>query len=646
MKQKAVIFEWFFRIISKTFSIGKTSRRIVLVSIDIIFLFICNLLSLNLTNNSSLNFNLFEYFWLVLFSIIIGIIIFTLTGQYKSITSYSGSKFYYLIILRNALYLIILSALKYLSKIDFPSQSYLFIYWFLICLTLAGFRLIFRDLRLLFFNIQISKKPRIAIYGAGAAGLQLANSLRYSSKYNLINFIDDNTYLSGRNSNGTPIFTFDEFNNQNINVDKILLAIPSMTKKRRKEIIDSIHRKGYAIYEVPTIDDITSGRLSIDSVKAISIEDLLGRQRSLPKSDILLPYIKNSSVCVTGAGGSIGAELARQLIELSPRKLILIDHSELNIYNIEKELKSNYQNKKIEIVAKLASVTDQKLINRIFIKEGVNLIFHAAAYKHVPIVEANPLIGIKNNVCSTFVVCSAAIACKANNVVLISSDKAVRPTNIMGATKRLSELIIQAFSEETNLQNSTDKNKNKTIFSMVRFGNVLNSSGSVVPLFRDQIKKGGPITITHRNIVRYFMTIDEAADLVLQSIVMAKGGEIFLLDMGKPISILKLAKQMIKNSGHTIQDTVNPKGDIKIKFTGLRPGEKLYEELLINSKSLKTDHPLIYKAVENALPAKELFKEYIALEKALEEKDEDSSLEILQRLVPEWSTDGNNIENN
>ena len=376
---------------------------------------------------------------------------------------------------------------------------------------------------------------------------------------------------------------------------------------------------------MPSVDDLTSGRARIDDLRPIAIEDLLGRDEVPADPELLGPGIRDAVVCVTGAGGSIGSELCRQILALSPSRLILLESSEPALYAAEQELRSLAPDG-LMIQPVLGSATDLHLLQRLFADQSVELVFHAAAYKHVPLVEANPLAGLANNVGSTQQVCIAAMAAGVGRVVLISTDKAVRPTNVMGASKRLAELVVQAHAAEAV----------STRFSMVRFGNVLGSSGSVVPLFRRQIAAGGPITLTHPEIIRYFMTIPEAATLVLQSSVLAQGGDVLLLDMGEPVRIKSLAEQMVCLSGLSLRDVSSPDGDIEIVCTGLRPGEKLYEELLIDAESQPTAHPLIYRAKEKSLPPHLLWPQLEALDAAIAEQDVESALKVLALLVPEW----------
>ena len=415
-------------------------------------------------------------------------------------------------------------------------------------------------------------------------------------------------------------------NGLDISIDQILLAI-LLSRSGRRRIVDSFQSLGIPVLQVPSVDDLTSGRARIDALRPIAIEDLLGRDEVPADPQLLGAAISGSVVCVTGAGGSIGSELCRQIVTLSPVLLILLERSEPALYAIEQELRSLLP-VGVELKAVLGSATNHQLLQRLFSDQSVELVFHAAAYKHVPLVEVNPLSGLVNNVGSTNQVCRAAIASGVGQVVLISTDKAVRPTNVMGASKRLSELVVQAHAAEAT----------STRLSMVRFGNVLGSSGSVVPLFRRQIAAGGPITLTHPEIIRYFMTIPEAATLVLQSSVLAQGGDLFLLDMGEPVRIKDLAEQMVRLSGLSLRDADHPDGDIEIICSGLRPGEKLFEELLIDAESQPTAHPLIYRAKEQSLPPHELWPQWDALETAIAAQDVDAALKVLAQLVPEWQS--------
>ena len=463
---------------------------------------------------------------------------------------------------------------------------------------------------------------------------QLAAALRLAGNHQIITFLDDAPSLWRRTIYGIPIQppqVLSQFQNQ---LDQVLLAIPSLLRSERRLIVTELQRQAIPVLQIPSVDDLTSGRARIDALRPIAIEDLLGRDPVPPMPELLGPGLRDAVVCVTGAGGSIGSELCRQILQLAPTVLILLESSEPSLYAVEQELRQQLP-AAVKLLPVLGSATDSALVQRIFAVHDVHTVFHAAAYKHVPLVEANPLAGLANNVGSTRVVCQAAVAAGVSEVLLISTDKAVRPTNVMGASKRLAELVVQASALEA-LQSANAFGQPLTRLAMVRFGNVLGSSGSVVPLFRKQIAAGGPITITHPEIIRYFMTIPEAAELVLQASTLAKGGDVFLLDMGEPVRIKDLAEQMVRLSGLSLRDAQNPNGDIAITCTGLRPGEKLYEELLIDAESEPTKHPLIFRAQEGALAPEMLWPRVDALDAAIAAQDVEGALDLLAELVPEW----------
>jgi FlaA1/EpsC-like NDP-sugar epimerase len=436
-------------------------------------------------------------------------------------------------------------------------------------------------------------------------------------------FLDDAPALWRRDINGVPIQPPQILRERAAELDQVLLAIPTLSRSRRRQIVDGLQEFGIPVLQVPSVEEITSGRARIDALRPVQVEELLGRD-AVPSDPALLgPGIQGASVCVSGAGGSIGSELCRQILRLQPKRLVLLERSEPSLYAIHQEL-SGLLPAGVELTPVLGSAADAALVQRCFAEQAVEVVFHAAAYKHVPLVEANPLAGLANNVLSTRLVCEAARICGVRQVVLISTDKAVRPTNVMGASKRVAELVVQA------------QPAGPTRFAMVRFGNVLGSSGSVVPLFRRQIAEGGPITLTHPEIIRYFMTIPEAAQLVLQAATLAAGGDVFLLDMGEPVRIKALAEQMVRLSGLSLKDAANPGGDIEIVCTGLRPGEKLFEELLIDAESEATAHPLIYRARERSVPPDQLWPQIDALQAAIERQDVEAALGVLAALVPEW----------
>ncbi len=577
--------------------------------------------------------SLFQNILLLILFLAIGLPFYILTGQYESLTRYIGSSSLYKLAIRNLLLVLILLILGYLLNLFALSIKG----WILVYLSITGSTglglFILRDL-LLIQDLSSSKiKLRVAIYGAGSAGAQLYSSLRLSGIYKVLFFLDDQPLLWKRSLNGEKINSPEILKEYKDKIDYVLLAIPSLTPSKRREIIQKLGKFNIPVLQIPSIEELTSGRADINNLRPITIEDLLGRDRVLPEPELLKECIQGLSICVTGAGGSIGKELCRQIIKLKPRKLVLLEISEPSLYSIEQEL--FYINKeKVEIITILGSATKFNLINKLFLQEKIDIVFHAAAYKHVPLVEANPIEGIYNNLISTKVVCQAAKKASLKKVILISTDKAVRPTNIMGVSKRLAELVVQSFAQNDSL--TKESKYTKTIFAMVRFGNVLGSSGSVVPLFQKQIKKGGPITITHPDIIRYFMTIKEAAQLVMQSSALAEGGEVFLLDMGEPVKIYDLACQMVKLSGLKVKGVDNNLNGIQIITTGLRPGEKLYEELLIDSKAEKTKHDLIFKASERRIDFNILWPLIEELENQLKNQNLKEVFLILQKLVPEW----------
>ena len=563
--------------------------------------------------------------WLVVAVLLVGLPLYACTGQYKGLTRYVGSAAFYRLAGRNALLVLVLSCLGVMLRLPMPPRSSWMLLWLLLTGLTGSARFALRDVLLNLRSFQHRHQVCVAIYGAGEAGAQLAAALRLAGNHKIVTFLDDNPAYKSRSINGVPIQPPHALESLEGSIDQVLLAIPSLARSERRRIVDELQSRGIPVLQVPSVDDLTSGRARIDTLRPIVIEDLLGRDEVPVDPQLLKPSISNAVVCVTGAGGSIGSELCRQILALSPARLILLERSEAALYAIEQDLRPHLPNcVSLELV--LGSATDLHLLRRVFSDQAVELVFHAAAYKHVPLVEANPLAGLSNNVIATHQVCLAALSAGVRQVVLISTDKAVRPTNVMGASKRLAELVVQAHAIEAS----------STCFSMVRFGNVLGSSGSVVPLFRRQIAAGGPITLTHPQITRYFMTIPEAASLVLQASVLAKGGDLFLLDMGEPMCIKDLAVQMIRLSGLSLRDVANPHGDIEIICTGLRRGEKLYEELLIDAESQSTSHPLIYRAEERALPPDELWPQLEALESSIAVQNTELALSILVDLVPEW----------
>jgi FlaA1/EpsC-like NDP-sugar epimerase len=564
--------------------------------------------------------------WIVPAAWLIALPLYALTGQYKGLTRYVGSVALYRLAGRNGLLVLLLAMAGVMLQLPLPPRSSWLLLWLLLTGLTGTVRFALRDALLKLQDGGDQRRLRVVIYGAGAAGAQLAASLRLAGGHSITAFLDDAPQLWRRTLYGITIHPPAHLNSLRAEVDQILLAIPSVSRQRRREIVEQLQELGIPVLQVPSVGEITSGRARITALRPIAIEDLLGRDCVPPDPQLLGPGIRDAVVCVSGAGGSIGGELCRQILALAPRRLVLLERSEPSLYAIDQELRTSLLPASIELVPVLGSAADGPLVERMLREQGVQVLFHAAAYKHVPLVQANPLAGLANNVLGTLVLARAAGHCGVASFTLISTDKAVRPTNVMGASKRAAELVIQALAQEPSA----------TCFAMVRFGNVLDSSGSVVPLFRQQIAKGGPITITHQEIIRYFMTIPEAAQLVLQAAVLARGGDLFLLDMGEPVSILNLAKQMVHLSGLSLRDTEHPQGDIEIVCSGLRPGEKLFEELLIGSESEATCHPLIYRANERAIPPSQLWPLIEALEAAVRRQEVKAALAVLSQLVPEW----------
>ena len=611
------------------------ARRLLLVGIDALFLPLSVWLSfwLRLAHPFDPTF-IAAGIWLLPAVLLIGLPLYSFTGQYKGLMRYVGSQALYRLAGCNGLLVLLLATTGVMLRLPMPPRSS----WILLWLLLTGFtgavRFALRDLLLSFSTVAQRQMVRVAIYGAGQAGAQLAASLRLTGNHQIVTFLDDEPSLWRRTINGIPIQPPQVLSQIRDQIDQVLLAIPSVPRIERRRIVAELQRQAIPVLQIPSVDDLTSGRARIDTLRPVAIEDLLGRDPVPPVPELLGPGLRDAVVCVTGAGGSIGSELCRQILALNPKCLILLESSEPSLYVIDHELRQNLADS-VTLVPVLGSASDSALLQRLFSGHAVQIVFHAAAYKHVPLVEANPLAGLANNVGSTRVVCQVAVSTGVSELVVISTDKAVRPKNVMGASKRLAELVAQAsFLEQ--LQNCEDLFQPRTRIAMVRFGNVLGSSGSVVPLFRRQIANGGPITLTHPKIIRYFMTIPEAAQLVLQAATLAKGGDLFLLDMGEPVLIKDLAEQMVRLSGLSLRDDQNPSGEIAITCTGLRPGEKLYEELLIDAESEPTQHPLIFRAQERSLPPEVLWPRLDALDVAIAAQDIDSALVMLGELVPEW----------
>jgi FlaA1/EpsC-like NDP-sugar epimerase len=563
----------------------------------------------------------------ILAALVFAVPVFVISGLYRAIFRYSGLLATITVVKALVVYAVMYAIVFALLGVEGVPRTIGIIQPMLLMMFVVASRAAARYWLGGYYRNALKKAmlPKVLIYGAGATGRQLADALANSHEMHVAGFLDDDAQLVGQVLNGQPIYQPADLDElvMSRGVSDVLLAMPSISRKRRNEILLQIAQAKVAVRTLPSVSELAQGKVYTTDLRELDIDDLLGRDAVPPDESLLSQNIKDKMVLVTGAGGSIGSELCRQILDVGPSTLLLVELSEFALYQIHGELRVKAQDKGIVLVPLLASVQDARRMTELMATWQPETVYHAAAYKHVPLVEHNPAEGIKNNVLGTLTVANAAAAHSVKHFVLISTDKAVRPTNVMGASKRLAEMVLQALAA----------NQSNTKFAMVRFGNVLGSSGSVVPKFRQQIKDGGPITLTHADITRYFMTIPEAAQLVIQAGAMAKGGDVFVLDMGPPVKIMDLAKSMIELSGLTLKDASNPEGDIEIEITGLRPGEKLYEELLISDNPAETSHPRIMKANERFLDGVLLEARLTLLSQALEVNDVEQMLAILQELV-------------
>ena len=604
----------------------KKQLTMILVDLIAIILILLGAFSLRLSDWYWPNGNIL---WLTLLAPIIAIPIFYMFGLYRSVIRYIGLDAFWSVTQSVTLYALVYGLIVLISATPGIPRSVIIINWIFALLVISGLRL---TARWLLIDLQNSKsnsnKINVIIYGAGAAGRQLLLALKISNEYKIIALIDDKSNLNGRLINGVKVYSPDSLESliKSKSINQVLLAIPSISRVRRQEIIKLIEPYNILVRSLPGLTELAKGTVRIEDLKNININDLLGRSPSSNNNLILSQNIKNKVIMVTGSGGSIGAELSRQILFLKPKILILFDVSEPALYSIHSELLNlGYENN--QIIPILGSVNNKSRLREVIKFFSVQTIYHAAAYKHVPMVEFNNIEGVNNNIFGTLNCAQVAVEESVGSFVLISTDKAVRPTNTMGTTKRIAEMILQALSEK----------QSTTCFTIVRFGNVLGSSGSVIPLFEKQIKAGGPITVTNSNMVRYFMTIPEAVGLVIQAGVMGNGGDVFVLDMGKPMSISKLAEKMITLSGLQVKNQLNPDGDIEIIYIGLRPGEKLYEELLIGSDVALTDNPLIMRAQEDMLKWSILKPMLNELDEATKNGDYEEIRKLLISIVPEFT---------
>jgi FlaA1/EpsC-like NDP-sugar epimerase len=564
----------------------------------------------------------YELLVLIHVSPLLGLPIFYSFGLYREVVRYVSFRALWLSIQASSIYAALWGLIIFMVGIEPASRSVILINWVLIVLVIASSRFFARWL-----FIGKTDKNNVVIYGAGSAGRQLSNALSQSKEYNPVAFIDDAIEINNHSINGLKVYSPEALQSliDNKKTIEVLLAIPSLTRSRRQEIISFLEPYSVVVRSLPGVSELAQGKVKVNDLLEIDLRDLLGRDSLVPKKDFYEKNISNKVVMVTGAGGSIGSELCRQIILLNVKKLVLYEISESALYQIDQELQK-INKFEIEICPVIGSVSDKERILKICEYYGIQTIYHAAAYKHVPLVEYNQSQGVLNNTIGTKILAEAAIASNIETFVLISTDKAVRPTNFMGASKRAAEMVLQALAD---LQHST-------CFTMVRFGNVLDSSGSVIPLFKKQIKEGGPVTVTHIDIVRYFMTIPEAVELVIQAGAMAKGGEVFVLDMGEPVRIYDLAEKMINLSGLQVLNEQNPNGDIEIHYTGLRPGEKLYEELLVTGKFSSTKNKLIMRAEEKKMKWAELEPILSEIYKNENNSDFQKLYGLLKKIVPEF----------
>jgi FlaA1/EpsC-like NDP-sugar epimerase len=601
--------------------------------------------------------------WLFISAPLIAIPLFIRFGMYRAVMRYFGNDALIAIIKAVSLSSLILAVVVYWysNHQNVVPRSIIFNYWWLSLITIGGLRLAMRQYFLgdwftaaqhMPFTNRDNGLPKVAIYGAGAAGNQLVAALRMGRVMRPVAFIDDDLSISDRVISGLQVYKPKHIQRMidATGAEEILLAIPSSNRGRRREVLGFLEGFPLHVRSVPGFMDLASGRVKVDDIQEVDIADLLGRDAVPAQPDLLEHCIKGQSVLVTGAGGSIGSELCRQILALQPTTLLLFEHSEFNLYSILSELEQRVarESLSVRILPILGSVRNQSKLLDVMNTWHVDTVYHAAAYKHVPMVEHNIAEGVLNNVIGTLNTAQAALRAGVANFVLISTDKAVRPTNVMGSTKRLAELTLQALSCELAPVLFGDKSNishvNKTRFTMVRFGNVLGSSGSVIPLFHKQIKSGGPLTVTHPKITRYFMTIPEAAQLVIQAGSMGLGGDVFVLDMGEPVKIVELAEKMIHLSGLSVRSDKNLHGDIAIEFTGLRPGEKLYEELLIGDNVVATQHPMIMSANEDHLSWDVLKARLDDLLAAVEEDDYTRVRQLLRETVSGYSPEGEIVD--
>jgi FlaA1/EpsC-like NDP-sugar epimerase len=648
---------------SRLVSLPRRQKRLIQVAMDVVLVWVALWLAFVVRLGDSAAIEPFAgHAWLFALAPVIAIPLFVRFGMYRAVMRYFGNDALLAIVKAvtlSALFLA-LAVYWYQGAPKLIPRSMVFNYWWLSLMMVGGLRLLMRQY---FMGDWFSAKqpsrlvgrehglPKVAIYGAGAAGNQLVAALRLGRAMRPVAFIDDDSGIANRVIAGLRVYTSKHIQ-QMINetgADEILLAMPSAPRGRRRQILEELEHFPLHVRSIPGFMDLASGRVKVEDVQEVDIADLLGRDAIPPQQALFERCIRGQVVMVTGAGGSIGAELCRQILLNQPLTLLLFEHSEFNLYNIHAELEARIKRESLplRLVPILGSIRHADRLLDVMKTWKVDTLYHAAAYKHVPMVEHNIAEGVLNNVVGTLNTAQAAIRAGVSNFVLISTDKAVRPTNVMGSTKRLAEMVLQALSAEQApvlLDNEGVHQVNKTRFTMVRFGNVLGSSGSVIPLFHQQIRRGGPVTVTHPNITRYFMTIPEAAQLVIQAGATGQGGDVFVLDMGQPVKIAELAEKMIHFCGLSVRSEKNLQGDIAIEFTGLRPGEKLYEELLIGDSVSPTEHPMIMRANEEHLPWEQLKVHLSELLNAVERDDYERVRQLLRETVSGYKPEGEIVD--
>ena len=567
------------------------------------------------------------HFWpAFVVSALVCIPVFTRLGLYRQVIRYMGNHAMLAVVKGVTISALAVAVVAYMVPLKGFPRSVPVIFWLISLAYVAGTRFAVRSY-FDWLSRKFQEKKPVLIYGAGTTGAELARRLQQQGEYFPAGFLDDDKHLQKRTINGIYVYAPQQLSEliRDTRVHEILVAVPAVAAEARQRIIDFLEPFSIKVRLIPDLADLVAGRSVVEDFRDVSVEDLLGRDAVEPMLPLLQGSVRDQTVLVTGAGGSIGSELCRQIVRLLPKMLVLLDQSEFALYRIHRELRAIVETEQLDTpcVAVLGSVTDAALMQRTLHSYRVDTLYHAAAYKHVALVERNVIQGLKNNTFGTLYAAEAALEAGVRNFILISTDKAVRTTNVMGASKRLAEMILQALQEQSS----------QTTFSMVRFGNVLGSSGSVVPLFLEQIEQGGPVTVTHPDVTRFFMTIPEAAQLVLQAATMAEGGDVFVLDMGEPVRILDLARRMIRLKGHTIRDADNVQGEIEIQITGLKPGEKLYEELLIAEASTGTVHRKIMRAEERFVPWSELRGALNTLEQACESFDYAAIKSFIESLI-------------